>query len=161
MYRRIVVGIDGSPTANRGLKEAIRLAADQKARLLLVHVVDEFLPVTGFELGTYAGDYIDAMKEVGRKVVERARDLVRARGIPVQTALLETIAGPAADLIVRQAKRWRADLIVLGTHGRRGLRRLVLGSDAEQIVRTSPVPVLLVRARPAPRRRAKSTRRRR
>ena len=47
MYRRIVVGIDGSPTANRGLKEAIRLAADQKARLLLVHVVDEFLPVTG------------------------------------------------------------------------------------------------------------------
>ena len=86
---------------------------------------------------------------------------MRGRGIPVQTVMLETIAGPAADLIVRQAKRWRADLIVLGTHGRRGLRRLVLGSDAEQIVRTSPVPVLLVRARPAPRRRGKPARRRR
>jgi nucleotide-binding universal stress UspA family protein len=58
----------------------------------------------------------------------------------------ETIGGPAADTIVREARKQGADLIVLGTHGRRGVRRLVLGSDAEQVVRTSRVPVLLVRA---------------
>lgn len=59
--------------------------------------------------------------------------------------LLESIGGRAADLIVDQAKQWNADLIVMGTHGRRGLRRLALGSDAELVVRSASVPVLLVR----------------
>ncbi len=67
-------------------------------------------------------------------------------GIRAKTLLRETLGGPAADSIVRDARRQRADLIVLGTHGRRGLRRMVLGSDAEAVVRTSPVPVLLVRS---------------
>jgi nucleotide-binding universal stress UspA family protein len=57
------------------------------------------------------------------------------------------MAGPAAEAILRDARKWGADLIVMGTHGRRGLRRVVLGSDAEQVVRMSKVPVLLVRAR--------------
>ncbi len=161
MYRRILVAIDGSPTANQGLKEAIRLATDQGARLLLVHVVDEFIPLTGFEPLAYTDEYTDALKQVGRKVIERAQDIVRKRGITAQSVLLESVAGPAADLIVRQAKRWHADLIVLGTHGRRGLRRLVLGSDAEQVVRASPVPVLLVRATLAPRRRGSRARKKR
>jgi len=158
MYRRILVGIDGSRTANLGLKEAMRLATDQRARLMLVHVVDELVPVAGFEPMTYSPEYIEAVRAGGQKVIERARKLVRSRGVAAQTVLLETIARPAADLIVAQAKRWGADLIVLGTHGRRGLRRLVLGSDAEQVVRTSPVPVLLVRAKPAPPRRGKARR---
>jgi nucleotide-binding universal stress UspA family protein len=67
-------------------------------------------------------------------------------GIKPTLAMRETIGGPAADAIVREARKQGADLIVLGTHGRRGVRRLVLGSDAEQVVRTSRVPVLLVRA---------------
>jgi len=58
--------------------------------------------------------------------------------------LLESIGGPAADLILAQAKEWPADLIVMGTHGRRGLRRLAMGSDAEGVIRGAPVPVLLV-----------------
>jgi nucleotide-binding universal stress UspA family protein len=57
----------------------------------------------------------------------------------------EVAAGPVADVVVREAGRQRADLVVIGTHGRRGVRRLVLGSDAEQVVRASRVPVLLVR----------------
>ena len=61
--------------------------------------------------------------------------------------MLEHFGGQAASLIVEDAKKWKADLIVLGTHGRRGIRRLVMGSDAEEIVRTSPVPVLLVRSK--------------
>jgi nucleotide-binding universal stress UspA family protein len=62
--------------------------------------------------------------------------------------MLEYVGGRAADLILEDAKKWSADLIVMGTHGRRGVRRLVLGSDAEQILRLSPVPVLMVRATP-------------
>lgn len=59
--------------------------------------------------------------------------------------LHETFAGRLSDFVVEQAHIWKADLIVIGTHGRRGVRRLLLGSDAEQVLRTSPVPVLLVR----------------
>ena len=65
--------------------------------------------------------------------------------------MIESFGGRAAEFIVAQAKKWGADLIVLGTHGRRGVKRLVMGSDAEQVVRTSPVPVLLVRAKAATR----------
>jgi nucleotide-binding universal stress UspA family protein len=70
---------------------------------------------------------------------------VQASGLESESVILETAGGRAADAIVAEAKAWGADLIVLGTHGRRGARRLVMGSDAEEIVRTTPVPVLLVR----------------
>jgi nucleotide-binding universal stress UspA family protein len=71
--------------------------------------------------------------------------------------LLETLGHRVAELIIKQAKKWRADVIVLGTHGRRGLARVLMGSDAEIVVRESPVPVLLVRA---PLRRRKASKRR-
>ncbi len=159
MYRRILVAVDGSRTASQGLREAIKLAHDQRARLLLVHVVDEYLPVMGFEPVAYPADFIEATKQSGRAILKKAESAVRKRGVAVQSVMLETVAGPAADLIVRQARKWRADLIVLGTHGRRGLRRLVLGSDAEQVLRTAPVPVLLIRSKPAaPRSRSRARR---
>lgn len=147
-YKRILVPVDGSSTARLGLNEAIRLAKDQKARLQLVHVVDEHSVVmTTGEVGAYIADLIPLLRKRGRDILRNAEALVRRKGLTCSTVLLETLLGPAADLIVRQAKKWRAQLIVIGTHGRRGVRRLVLGSDAEQVVRTSPVPVLLVRAR--------------
>jgi nucleotide-binding universal stress UspA family protein len=65
--------------------------------------------------------------------------------VKAQTVLRERVGGPAAYEIVRQAKKHRCNLIVIGTHGRRGVRRLALGSDAELVVRNSSVPVLLVR----------------
>ena len=147
-YKRILVPVDGSPTARLGLREAVRLAKDQKAALQLVHVVDEHSVVmTNGEVGAYIADLIPLLRKRGRDILRNAEALVRRERLRCTTVLLETLLGPAADLIVRQAKRWRAQLIVIGTHGRRGVRRLVLGSDAEQIVRVSPVPVLLVRAR--------------
>ena len=63
-----------------------------------------------------------------------------------ESVLVESITRPVADVIVREARKWKADLIVIGTHGRRGLRRVVMGSDAEQVVRSAPAPVLLIRA---------------
>jgi len=146
-YKRILVPIDGSPTSNRGLREAIGLAKAQKARLQLVHVVDvHHAMLAGLSSGDTVADLATALEQRGRRLLESAATRVRQSGVQAETALLESLAGPAAESIVRQARKWRADLIVIGTHGRRGLKRLVLGSDAEQVVRNAPVPVLLVRA---------------
>ena len=151
MYRRILVPVDGSAASGAGLEEAIRLAKGQRARLRLVHVVNEYVAYQGFDLSGaalyYAGDLIDALRESGRKLVEKAAARVRKRGINAETAIFDSVAGRVADLIIAEARRWRADLIVMGTHGRRGVNRLVLGSDAEIVVRTASVPVLLVKSR--------------
>lgn len=147
MYRRILVPVDGSTTAARGLREAIRLAKDQRARIRLVHVVDETMILGTAELGVDIRPLLARIARTGRAVLDRARRSVEKSGIRVETAIYESARAGAADAILRDARRWGADIIVVGTHGRRGVRRLVLGSDAEQIVRLSPVPVLLVRSR--------------
>jgi nucleotide-binding universal stress UspA family protein len=147
-YKRILVPVDGSPTSNLGLREAIRLAKGQKASLQLVHVVDQhYVMASGMETGVLVDDLLKSLKEGGRQILRNAEALVRRHGLACKGTLLETFTGPAADPIVRQAKKSGADLIVIGTHGRRGVRRLVMGSDAEQIVRASPVPVMLVRSK--------------
>jgi nucleotide-binding universal stress UspA family protein len=146
-YQRVLVPVDGSPTSNAGLREAIALARGQGASIQLVHVIDyHYLVMTGLEAGAYIEDLTASLAQSGKRILKRAQAQVRKAGVPVTSVLLESAAGPAADAIVRQAKKSRADLIVLGTHGRRGVRRMLIGSDAEQVVRNSPVPVMLVRS---------------
>jgi nucleotide-binding universal stress UspA family protein len=149
MYQRILVPIDGSSTANRGVDEAIRLARLAGAKVRLLHVLDELIFVTGFETGaTYINDLLPKLKEGGEAILEDARRRVEAAGVPVETHLMECLGSRTSDIVVEQANAWKADLIVLGTHGRRGIGRWVLGSDAEQILRSAKVPVLLVRGEP-------------
>ena len=145
-YRRILVAVDGSATSMKGLREAIRLAKDGRTQLFLVHVVNEFYAFASLDGYSPGVDLVPALREGGRRILAKAKALADKEGIRAKTLMRETLGGPAAETIVRDARKQRADLIVLGTHGRRGLRRLVLGSDAEAVVRTSPVPVLLVRA---------------
>ena len=146
-YQRILVPVDGSATASAGLREAIRFAKGQGATLQLVHVVDQHSVVMmGMESAIYMDDVMKGLTASGRRVLARAQAVADKAGVKATGTLRETLTGPAADVIVDQAKKGRADLIVIGTHGRRGVRRLVMGSDAEQVVRTSPVPVLLVRS---------------
>ena len=147
MYKRILVSVDGSEASARGLREAIRLTKDQGATLRLVHVVDE-LVISGGLGGAvaYDGGLVGQLRASGKQVLESADALVQTQGLAAESALLEHLGGPAARLIVQEADTWGADLIVVGTHGRRGFSRMVLGSDAEEVVRTSPVPVLLVRS---------------
>ena len=145
-YRRILVAVDGSPTSMKGLREAIRLAKDDRAQLFIVHVVNELYAFANLEGLTAGVDIVPALREGGRRVLAKAKAVADKERIRAKTLMRETPGGAAADLIVREARKQRADLVVLGTHGRRGLRRAVLGSDAEQVVRRSPVPVLLVRA---------------
>jgi nucleotide-binding universal stress UspA family protein len=112
---------------------------------VVVHVVNEYFPYVGLD-GSPPVDVVPLLREGGRRIVARARAAAEKQGVKPKTVMREIFGGAAADVIVREARRARADLIVLGTHGRRGVRRLVLGSDAEQVVRSSRVPVLLVRA---------------
>lgn len=147
MYQRILVPVDGSPPSNRGLAEAIQFAKLTGARLRLISVVDVF--VVAMEMGVdagYAGDILPLMREGAEKTLAVARAEVEAAGVSVDTVLREDFAARVCDVIVDEAKAWDAELIVIGTHGRRGVGRLLLGSDAEQILRLAPVPVLLVRA---------------
>lgn len=147
MYRRILVPVDGSPTAARGLREAIRLAKSQRARVRLVHVVDESVVLSTGEPGIDFAPLLAAFRKAGHALLERTKRAAKRLGVDAETAIYESVARGAADAILQEAKKWRADLIVMGTHGRRGVRRVVLGSDAEQVVRLSRVPVLLVRGR--------------
>jgi nucleotide-binding universal stress UspA family protein len=143
-YRRILVAVDGSPASLRGLREAVRLAKSEEADLVIFHVVNEFYAFATPE-AAIATDVVPSLREGGKRILAKAEAVAVKGDVKARTIMRETIGGAAADAIVREAKKQRADLVVLGTHGRRGLRRMVLGSDAEQVVRTSPVPVLLVK----------------
>ena len=148
MYKKILVPVDGSAASNQGLCEALKLAKSLGASVKLVHTVNEFIMESAYGPIPNYGDFIEALREGGRKVLKDAQAIARESGVEAQSAMVESIGGRAADLILEHAKEWPADLIVMGTHGRRGVRRLVLGSDAELVLRASPVPVLMVRAVP-------------
>jgi len=146
-YRKILVALDGSAASGKGLREAVRVAKAEGAQLFMLHVVDEFQAFSALDgmVAAPAADLIPALREGGQRVLDKAQALARKQGVQAKPILREMVGGPAADPIVREARKVGADLIVLGTHGRRGVRRMVLGSDAEQVVRTATVPVLLVR----------------
>ncbi len=146
-YQRILVPVDGSACSSRGLSEAIALAKLTGARLRLVHVIDEPFVALGLD-GTPsgAGELIEVFREAAHKVLADAGAAVAQAGVPFDSQLLDSFDGRLGDLVVKAVQDWPADLVVIGTHGRRGVGRLLLGSGAEKILRQSPVPVLLVRS---------------
>jgi nucleotide-binding universal stress UspA family protein len=148
MYSKILVPVDGSPTSNLGLDEAIKFAKLTGASLKLLNVVDIWALAAAPESFTgVTPELLALLKEGGAATLAAAKARVEAAGLRVDTVLADSLEGRVCDLVTDEATRWGAELIVIGTHGRRGVGRLVLGSDAEQIVRLSPVPVLLVRSK--------------
>ncbi len=146
MYQKILVPIDGSVTSGRGLQEAIKLAKLTGARLRLIHVVDSISFAAGMEASMMVtNEMLGLMRESGEKLLAKARAKVEKAGLRVDGVLIDSMAGRVCDLVVAQADSWHAGLIVLGTHGRRGVGRMLLGSDAEMITRLAKMPVLLVR----------------
>jgi len=146
MYQRMLVPVDGSETARRGLDEAIKLSKALGASVRLVHIVDETPLAMNPETGIAAAPLVADFVEAGKQIIEEARAFALAQGVEVATALHENFTGRVADRILEEARKSGAELIVMGTHGRRGIRHVVLGSDAEAVVRGATVPVLLVRA---------------
>jgi nucleotide-binding universal stress UspA family protein len=152
MFKKILVPVDGSRTSRLGLEEAIKLAKDQDSTLYLLHVVEEQVTVQEASVGggRYVDDFRRTLREDGKAILSDAEAIAKKKHVRTKSLVVESIASPIADVIVNQAKKLKVNLIVLGTHGRRGIKRLVMGSDAEGVIRETPVPVLLVRSSAAP-----------
>ncbi|MEO5606519.1 MAG: universal stress protein [Polaromonas sp.] len=146
IYHVILVALDGSATSDKALDEAIRLARLSGGRLRLLHVVDEMRYVTGFEPAmNYLNEIVPLMCSAGEKLLAQGRQQAIDQGVQADCVLIEQGPSRVCDYVSEQARLAGADLIVVGSHGRRGVGRVLLGSDAEQIVRHAPVPVLVVR----------------
>jgi nucleotide-binding universal stress UspA family protein len=146
MYKQILVAIDGSPHAEQALRHALGLAAGLSAALRIVHVVDTGWLGLGMELAIDTAQISRARRDVGEKLLQAARASAKAAGVEAETRLVETgtPTDHVAAMIASEAADWPADMVVLGTHGRKGVERILLGSVAEGMARLSSVPVLLV-----------------
>lgn len=148
MYARLLVPIDGSATGRLAINEAAELAGLCGATVVLVHVIEEAEHSNGFERPSV---YINEVRPLffanGQKILDHAKDELAALGVPAETVLLESKGVRVSELIALQATLSEADIVILGTHGRRGVNRFLLGSDAEQVARIATVPVMLVRSR--------------
>jgi nucleotide-binding universal stress UspA family protein len=142
-YKRILCPIDFSGYAAVALREAAALAKGMGAELSLLHAYQNpayVLPMSG-----YVGPTVDMVTKMRQQLVEELDGLadgVRKHGITVQTQVIEGVPYKA---IVDHAAEWKADLIVMGTHGRTGLVHALTGSVAERVVRTAHCPVLITR----------------
>jgi len=139
--RTILAPTDFSPTSNRAVDYAIELGRALGAEIVVMHAVE---PITvtpdAFGAATIA-PVLDELERAGRRMLDRAAAKIAKRRMRCRTLL---VTGPAATTIVDAAAKVRADLIVLGTHGRSGLSHLFLGSVAERVVRSAGRPVLTV-----------------
>jgi nucleotide-binding universal stress UspA family protein len=146
MFKRILVPVDGSETSLSALQTAGRLARDNGGQLRVVHVMDRSAYLTGYDpSGGAAGALYEALRSSAHQVLADAESAARAAGVPVDSAMLDELGTRLGDAVAEAAKAWQADLVVVGTHGRSGPSRLLLGSGAEQIIRMAPVPVLVIR----------------
>ena len=148
MYQHILVPLDGSATAERGLREAVRLAAEQKSKLRLLHVIADYPLLMDMSSAVSFESMMQEVRGYGQNVLSKAQAAAASADVPAETVLREVVRGRVAKVVVEEARDSGCDLIVMGTHGRRGFSRLALGSDADLVVRESPVPVLLVRGDP-------------
>ena len=142
MFRRILVPVDGSATANKALTTALQLARDSGGRVRLLHALDELAYLTGYE---YSPDVFKIARENAEKVLDDAAAIAQSAGVPSERVLIDSPGVRLGESAAAEASQWEADLIVVGTHGRRGIGRVLLGSGAEQVIRLAPVPVLVIR----------------
>lgn len=147
MYKRILVPVDGSETSNKALVTALQLAREAGGSVRLAHVLEDLTYLAGYEqFGGYSGDLVGIMQEAGNRILHDGLDMARAAGVQADSILFDKLGERLSEVVAGAAREWSADLIVLGTHGRRGVGRALLGSGAEQILRQAPVPVLVVRS---------------
>ncbi|CAG4925064.1 hypothetical protein LMG31841_05448 [Paraburkholderia saeva] len=145
MFRRILVAIDGSETARQAFEAALQLARESSAQLLPLYVVDN--PLMAYDALAYDPSILrEACLEAGRGLAAAALAEMKRAAVAGTPRIVEVdhAGEDIAERIRITANEFAADLIVLGTHGRRGFRRLFLGSVAERVVRIACCPVLLV-----------------
>ena len=143
-FKRILVPCDGSEVSTRAPVSALQIAREGGGRVRVLHVLDQVDYLAGgYE---YAGAAVlEELQRQSRKILEDAAAVCQSAGVPYDTLLVDGPGSRLGDKVADQALAWDADLVVVGTHGRKGLSRAMLGSGAEQIVRFAPVPVLVMR----------------
>ena len=141
-FKKILVPVDGSSTSNKALDYALQMAQDAHSQVRFVHAIDELGYLSSYE---YSGELMATAHKNGTQVLQSAMVAAQAAHVPADTHLIDSPGQRLGHTVADEAAGWNADLIVLGTHGRRGVGRVLLGSGAEQILRMAPVPVLIVR----------------
>ncbi|PKO73180.1 MAG: universal stress protein [Betaproteobacteria bacterium HGW-Betaproteobacteria-17] len=146
MFKRILVAVDGSQTGELALQTAIRLAAELQAQLRIVHAANIANLNEDAEFPNRSRLAENTIKH-GRDILSGSQASAASAGVAAETTLItiDTLKKRIPEVIAEDAETWPADLIVIGTHGRRGLARLFLGSVAEGVARVASKPVLLVR----------------
>ncbi|KTC83539.1 universal stress protein [Legionella cincinnatiensis] len=142
MYKQIMIAVDGSKASSLALKEAIQLAKNQNSKLCVIHIVDTL----------YEGDvdreaFVELIRKQGQEVLNSIKKKLSRVKIEFEMKLAELTPSKSqiAEKLVDEASAWSADLIIIGTHGRRGIQHILTGSVAEEVIRISKIPVLLVK----------------
>ena len=146
MYNKILVAVDGSETSKLALAEAVRLAKAFHGTVRAVYIVDS--PAMLFDVGYYdPSELRKSFIQAGTQLLAETEETLKKDGVTQESALVETegIGEDVAAALQRDAAKWGADVVVIGTHGRRGLAHAMLGSVAEKFIRVATTPVLLVR----------------
>ena len=146
MYRNILVPVDDSAASMEAVEQAVDLARALGSRIKLVHVINR-TPWTalGVEPASME-ELVGQIHAAGESMLRRIEKDVRASGVDADAKLIEAFGERVGEFVVAEVTSWPADLIICGAHGRRGVRRLLMGGDAEYILRHSPVPVLFIPA---------------
>jgi nucleotide-binding universal stress UspA family protein len=148
VHKQILVAVDGSPSSDAALREALELAACAHAKLRIAHAMytarDYPYAISGFVPGDLE-ELQERWRKLGQDILDRGLASARQAGVAAESVLLELSGRGVSSAIVDEAKRCGADLIIVGTHGHRGIQRFLLGSVADGVARTTPVSVLLVR----------------
>lgn len=147
MYEKIVVAVDNSLTAKLALQEAVKLAQFHKAKLIIIHIADITLPQDA-DIGYIAldiGKYVESIKNNSMLLLNNMSSVAKSAGVDTEIQLIETQQyGDISARINEAVKDLHANLLVIGTQGRKGLSRFFLGSVAEGVIRSAMVPVLLI-----------------
>jgi nucleotide-binding universal stress UspA family protein len=145
MIRRILHPSDFSPASRAAFAKAIALAKENRAQLIVAHVLSPIIPAAdGYVSPQAYGQLVAATQKYGRQQLDKLVTKAKRAGVRAGGLLLE---GVAAERIVRAARGKRADLIVMGTHGRTGFARFLLGSVANRVVGQARCPVMTVRGK--------------
>jgi nucleotide-binding universal stress UspA family protein len=142
-FQKILVPVDGSSTSTKALDYALQLARDNHSQVRAMHAIDELGYLSGYE---YSGELVASARKNASELLQKAVVAAQAQGVALDTHLIDQPGQRLGQTVADEAANWGADLVVVGTHGRRGVGRVLLGSGAEQIVRMAPVAVLTVRA---------------
>ncbi len=144
MFKQILVPVDGSQTALLAVAKAVAVAKAFDGRVLLVHVIDQYPFVgVGADYSLGQADYLAAATANANRALTAATEVVQAAGVGSEQRVVE--GHVVEDGILETAKQWGADLIVMGSHGRHGIEKLLLGSVTQRVLQNTTLPVLVVR----------------